>query len=112
MNTICIMCPMGCLLSIEEVNKEIVVSGNSCLRGVDYGQTEYKNPMRIITTVIKLDKGTASVKTTKPIPKNKIFDCQKEISKLKPENVKIGDILIKNILGFDSDIVVTGVFNQ
>lgn len=110
MKTVCIMCPLGCNLVIEDKNGEIIVSGNNCIRGKDYGENEIKNPVRIITTAIKLEKGTISVKTSKAIPKSKIFDCQREIAKLKPHNVKVGDVLLKNILGFDADVVVTGVF--
>ena len=37
MKTVCIMCPMGCELTIEKVKGEIKVSGNTCLRGETYG---------------------------------------------------------------------------
>ena len=49
-----------------------------------------------------------SVKTTNPVPKDKIFDVMKEIDKLSVEApVRIGDIVKKGILGLDSDIVIT-----
>lgn len=110
MKTICIMCPMGCSLEITEDGEEIKVSGNSCLRGVEYGKNEIKNPVRIITSVIKLKNKMASVKTTNPIPKSKILDCQKEIAKIKVDDAKVGDIVLSNILGLNSNIVITGVF--
>jgi CxxC motif-containing protein len=49
-----------------------------------------------------------SVKTTKPVPKDKIFEVMKEIDKLSvAAPTKIGDIVKKNILGLDSDIIIT-----
>lgn len=37
---------MGCPLTIEEVNGEVVVSGNTCKRGAMYGKEEYTHPKR------------------------------------------------------------------
>lgn len=112
MKTICIMCPVGCSLDIEEKNGEIKVFGNNCIRGKTYGEDEIRSPKRIITTIVKLENSTASVKTTKPIPKDKIQDCLKEIAKLNLKSVKMGEIVIQNILNCDADIVVTGVFEN
>ena len=42
MNTICIMCPMGCSLTIEEIDGQVVVKGNTCKRGEIYGKEEYR----------------------------------------------------------------------
>ena len=33
---ICIVCPRGCHLKVEE-GEELSVRGNGCLRGVEYG---------------------------------------------------------------------------
>ena len=40
LETICINCPMGCPLTIEEINGEVVVKGYTCLRGKKYGEQE------------------------------------------------------------------------
>ena len=69
------------------------------------------NPVRTITSSIKVSNREytlVSVKTTNPVPKDKIFDVMKEIDKLSVEApVRIGDIVKKGILGLDSDIVIT-----
>lgn len=44
MKTICIMCPMGCPLEIENNNGQIKVSGNTCKRGEIYGAQEFTAP--------------------------------------------------------------------
>ena len=58
---------------------------------------------------MKLENGEMiSVKTDKPIPKKLIFKCMEEINKkIAKSHVKIGDILIKNVLGTGSNIVAT-----
>ena len=110
MNTICIMCPMGCPLTVEEVVGEIKVSGNTCKRGETYGKDEFSHPKRAITTLVKLQSGgVASVKTSGSVPKEKIFDVIDFIgSIIATDDVKIGDTVSTNVLGLGVDVVITG----
>ena len=110
LDTICIMCPMGCPLHIEEVDGKIVVSGNTCPRGKIYGEQEFSHPMRAVTALVKQEGGTvASVKTSNTIPKERIFDVVGEIDKLTaPHDAKIGDVLQKDVLGLGVDVIITG----
>ena len=53
--------------------------------------------------------GLIAVKTASPIPKSLVFDCMKEINSARAkEDVKIGDVIIKNVLGTGVDIVASG----
>lgn len=110
MNTICIMCPMGCSLSIEEINGEVVVSGNTCKRGAMYGKEEYTHPKRSITSLVKLASGgVASCKTTCTVPKERIFDVVNFIGTLTvSDDVQIGDVVATNVLDLGADVVITG----
>lgn len=107
LKTTCIMCPLGCELEIFEQNKNIIVKGNTCERGKQYGESEITCPKRVLTTLVKTQTGVASVKTTKPIDKNKINQAMKEIEKLNLKTTKYGQILIKNIAGTDANLKVT-----
>ena len=108
----CIICPKGCNIKIEFNDKNIEkIEGNTCKRGYDYAFSEITNPVRTITTTVKLEDGKMlSVKTDKPIPKDMIFKCMKEINKvtIKPP-IKQGQIIIKNILNTDCNIIATKV---
>lgn len=110
-NFICINCPMGCSLEVKTENGQITVTGNSCKRGLDYAISEVTDPKRIVTTSVFVNGGnhpTVSVKTSSEIPKDKIFSCIKELSGLKIDApVRIGDCVVKNILGTGVDIVAT-----
>lgn len=110
MNTICIMCPMGCPLSIRQEGEEIIVEGNTCKRGDAYGRDEFSSPKREITTLVNLKSGgVASVKTSDCVPKHRIMDVVGAIGKITaPDDVKIGDVVLADILGLGVDIVVTG----
>ena len=106
----CIVCPRGCRL---RVNDEMVVTGNACPRGEKYAVNELTHPTRTITSSIRVTNRPytlVSVKTDKPIPKDKMFDVMQEIDKLTVEApTRIGQIVCKNILNLDADIVITKV---
>lgn len=101
---------MGCPLTIEEKDGIVTVSGNTCLRGKKYGEQEYKSPERTLTTLVKMaGGGVASVKTTCPIPKGRLFELTDYIGTLTvPQNCKIGYVVETNPLGIQTEIVVTG----
>lgn len=104
----CIICPRGCHLVIDDNNN---VTGNFCPRGKTYAISELTNPVRTITSSIRVtnrEDTLVSVKTSGPIPKGKIFDVMKEIDQLGVEApVEIGQIVKKDILGLGVDIIIT-----
>ena len=104
MKLICIKCPRGCELDIKGDN----VSGNFCPKGIDYAREECTNPMRIVTSLVKVNGKVIPVKTDKEVPKKLIKEVLLEISKIKIKKARIGDVLIKNILNTGANIVVTG----
>ncbi len=105
---ICIVCPRGCHLSVDA---DLNVTGNSCPRGKEYAINEVKNPTRTITSTVAIESRELErlpVMTSSPIPKGMIFNVMKEIDKVRAKApVKIGEILIPNVLGTGSDIVAT-----
>ncbi len=111
-NLICVSCPLGCPIEVEVENGEILsVTGNTCKRGDKYARDELTNPVRSLTTTVSLVGGklpVVPVKSSKPVPKDKMFDCMKLINKTAIKApVKIGDVVISDILGTGVDIVVT-----
>lgn len=104
----CIICPRGCLLHVDD---EMNVTGNTCPRGKQYAISELTNPVRTITSSVRVNNREdllVSVKTSGSIPKGKIFDVMAEINKLSVNApTKIGDVVVKDILGLGVDILVT-----
>lgn len=105
---ICIVCPKGCRLKIDD---NLNVTGNLCQRGVAYARAEITNPVRTITSTVRVKNRKAtlvSIKTSLPAPKEKMFEIMKELNHLQVlAPIQIGDILLKNILGLKIDIVAT-----
>lgn len=107
---ICIVCPKGCHLKVDE-NNDYSVTGNACVRGAEYGKNELINPMRMITSTVKIEGAIhkrCPVKTSASIPKSKMFEVVKELDKITLKSpVNCGDIVIKNVAGTDADIIST-----
>ena len=113
----CIRCPMGCQLHVEIENGAVTsVSGNNCKRGVEYARTEAIRPMRTVTSTVRATGGVrpvVAVKTVGDVPKDKIFEVMAAIRSLTAAApVHIGDVLLKNVAGTDSDIVATANLNK
>lgn len=108
---VCIVCPRGCTMNIEENGSEIFVSGNSCKRGEAFAKNEMTNPMRTICTTAATSFPEAPVlpvRVSADIPKNKIFDVMKEINGVViTERLGRGDIVIENVLGLGVDVIAT-----
>ena len=73
---ICIVCPNGCELQIEQIGEQLSVEGAMCNRGREYAESEIKNPMRTIASSVLVENGEfplCSVRLTSSIPKARIF---------------------------------------
>ncbi len=116
-NLVCIVCPQGCNIEIEMDGMSIErITGNKCRRGQEYARQECINPVRTMTTTVRLVNGklkVAPVKSDRPIPKKLMCDCVREINKCSLQApVKIGDVVIENVLGTGANIVATSNVNQ
>ena len=92
---ICIGCPMGCPITVEMENGEVVsVTGNTCPRGDAYARKEVTNPTRIVTSTVRVTGG--------------IFDCVKALKDVEiPAPVTIGQVVLKDAAGTGVDIIAT-----
>lgn len=108
MKLICINCPLGCHLEIDE---NLHVSGNNCPRGKQYAIDEMTHPLRTLTTTVAIDSADHErlpVITDKPVPKDMMMDIVRSLKDktVKPP-VKMGDIIIENVLGTNSNIIAS-----
>lgn len=107
----CIVCPTGCLVHIENIDGELIIEGHSCKRGEEYAREEFIAPKRILTTTIRVENGLLPlipVRSDKPLPKEKLQETLREIAIKKiTAPIKMGDILIKNVLNLEVNIIAS-----
>ena len=104
----CIVCPLGCQIKVELDGKNVLsVTGNTCPKGKEYAETECVNPVRTVTTTMRCADGSlVSVKTDRPIPKEKMADCMAIINGAVVKTpLAIGDVILTDVFG--SNIVAT-----
>jgi CxxC motif-containing protein len=116
---ICIVCPIGCHINVIESNESedgYEVEGNKCPRGKIYGIKEMTSPTRVVSTTVSIENAFLKrlpVKTDNPVPKDLIFECMKIINEVVVKApVKVGDIIIENILDTGVNIVATRSMNE
>ena len=111
-NITCIVCPIGCKILIKTDGTQFeIVEGNKCKRGIEYARSEALDPRRMLTTSVLVNDGEwplVSVKSSKPVPKEKLFSVLKEVGRIAVKApVKSGQTIIKNAANTGIDIVAT-----
>ena len=109
---ICVACPLGCRLSVWIDERNVVrVEEFGCKRGVTYGEQEFTNPMRMVTSLVYVIGGkrpVCSVKTKNVVPKGKIPEILKEIRSVSARApIRIGQVIVENIADTGVDLVAT-----
>ena len=108
----CTVCPRGCTVTVKGAETQIEsITGFGCKRGETYASAEFTNPVRLLTSTVKVS-GSANellpVRSAKPVPKSMLFDCMEIIKKTAVTlPVKLGDVLIADICGSGVDIIAS-----
>jgi CxxC motif-containing protein len=108
----CIVCPIGCRILVKTDGTYFkLINGNKCKRGIEYARSEALDPRRALATSVLVKGGEwplVSVKTSYPIPKDKIFQILQEIKKTSVKApVTIGQKIIKNVANTGIDVLAT-----
>ncbi len=107
----CIVCPLGCHLTLEPEGESFAVSGNKCQRGKKYAIEEMIAPKRVITSTVAVDGGSypvISVKTQAAVPKELIFEVMEDLSAVMMKApVQVGDVVIANVRDTGVDVIAT-----
>lgn len=104
----CIICPNGCDLTVDDNGN---ISGNLCKRGEAFVRQELSHPKRILTASVKTifeDMPVISCKTDGEIDKELLMDAMEIIKQtVIKERLKIGSVVIENILNTNVNVIAT-----
>ena len=108
----CIVCPIGCKILVKTDGTQFkILEGNKCKKGIEYARNEALDPRRMLTTSVLIEDGEwplVSVKSSQPIPKEKVFTVLKEIKKtIAKAPIKSGQMVISNVAYTNIDIIAT-----
>ena len=107
---ICIVCPKGCHLKVDE-EKDYAVTGNGCPRGAEYGKIELTHPTRVVTSTVRCAGGRyprCPVKTDRPVPKERIFDVMRALDGVELATpVQVGQVVLTDVCHTGANVVAT-----
>jgi len=108
----CVVCPIGCKILVRTDGAKFeVLKGNKCKKGIEYARNEALDPQRTLTTSVLVEDGKwplVSVKSSKPIPKEKVFSILEEIKRVKIKApVESGQTILRNAADTGIDIIAT-----
>ena len=110
---VCIICPNGCRMKVfvNEENKVTLVENALCNKGETYAANEIQCPQRSLTSTIRVINGElplVSVRSNKPIPKEKIQEALEQLRKLELKApVEYHQVIVSDLLGTGADIIST-----
>jgi len=107
---ICIVCPNGCELEVT-YKDTITVKNALCSKGVEYARNELMNPVRNLTSTVKVVGGVlplVSVRSNKPVPKDKLIEIVQLLKTIELKApVQFHQIVYKDVLSTGADIIAT-----
>jgi CxxC motif-containing protein len=110
-NIVCLVCPRGCHLDVEQIDDKITVQGNFCQKGIPYAHAEMKHPERVLTTTVVIEgarEDLVPLKSARALPKDKLMEAMAVLKNLKLQApVHCGDVAYADILGTGVDMLVT-----
>jgi CxxC motif-containing protein len=110
---LCIECPLGCRLEVEEdADGSIVeVRGFSCRKGKIFAEREHTDPRRMVTATVAISGGMwprLPVRTTTAVPKDRVWEVVKLLRPISVESpVLVGDVIVADIAGTGVDVVAS-----
>jgi CxxC motif-containing protein len=108
----CVICPIGCDIDVDlSYGDEVSMEGNKCDKGKEFVLQELKEPMRTLTTTVRIDGAKWAmlpVRTDRPIPKRLLFKAIDELSDIELQApVKLSDVIVADIAGTDANMIAT-----
>jgi CxxC motif-containing protein len=109
---ICVVCPIGCEIDIvHDGSKIISMEGNKCERSEEFVSQELIEPMRILTTTVRIQESmwpVIPVRTDKPVPKRLFPRIMRQLRRTKLQApVNMLDVVVRDVLGTGANIIAT-----
>ena len=109
---VCVVCPVGCEVDVvHDGSKIISMEGNKCEKSEEFVSQELIEPMRILTTTVRIEGSrwpVIPVRTDKAVPKRLFPRIMKRLGQIKLQApVNMQDLVVKDVLRTGADIIAT-----
>ena len=109
---VCVVCPIGCEIDVVHDGSRIIsMEGNKCERSEEFVSQELIEPMRILTTTVRIQGSRWSVipvRTDKSVPKRLFPHIMSQLRRVKLQApVNMLDVVVRDVLGTGANIIAT-----
>ncbi len=109
---VCVVCPVGCEIDVvHDGSKIISMEGNKCEKSEEFVTQELIEPMRILTTTVRIQGSrwpVIPVRTDKAVPKLLFPRIMRQLRRLKLQApVNMLDVVVKDVLHMGANIIAT-----
>jgi CxxC motif-containing protein len=109
---VCVVCPVGCEIDVVHDGSKIMsMEGNKCDKSEEFAQQELIEPMRILTTTVRIEGSrwpVIPVRTDKSVPKRLFPRIMRQLRDIKLQApVNMLDVVVKDVLHTGADIIST-----
>jgi CxxC motif-containing protein len=109
---VCVVCPVGCEIDVVHDGSEIIsVEGNKCEKSEEFVTQELIEPMRILTTTVRIEGSrwpVIPVRTDEAVPKRLFPSIMKKLTRIKLQApVNMLDVVMTDIAGTGANIIAT-----
>ncbi|MGN1347071.1 MAG: DUF1667 domain-containing protein [Eubacteriales bacterium] len=108
----CVVCPAGCRITVtlDEAGRVTDVTGQTCVRGKKYAESEVTHPVRTLTSTVTVQTKDGvkmlPVRTDRPIPRPTLFEAMEIVRTVKASApIHTGDILVENFIEEGTNLI-------
>jgi len=109
---VCVVCPIGGEIDVVHDGDKIVsLEGNKCEKAEEFVRQELIEPMRILTTTVRLGGArlpVIPVRSDKPVPKRLFPNIMRQLKRIELKApVNMLDVVVQNIASTGGNIIAT-----
>ncbi|MFP3898260.1 MAG: DUF1667 domain-containing protein [Dehalococcoidia bacterium] len=109
---VCVVCPIGCEIDVVHEDGNIIsMEGNKCERSQEFISQELVEPMRILTTTMRIQGArwpVIPVRTDKPVPKRLFPRIMRRLRRIELRApVSMLDTVVKDVAGTGANVIAT-----
>jgi CxxC motif-containing protein len=109
---VCVICPIGCEIDVVHDDSKIIsMEGNKCEKSEEFVNQELIEPMRILTTTVRIQGSrwpVIPVRTDKPVPKRLFPLIMRQLRRTKLQApVNMLDVVVSDVLRTGANIMAT-----
>ena len=109
---VCVVCPIGCEIDVvHDGGKIISMEGNRCEKSEEFVSQELIEPMRILTTTVRIQRArwvVIPVRSDKAVPKRLFPRMMKQLGRIRLQApVNMLDVVVRDVLHTGANIIAT-----